>query len=299
MKEISHNECMDMIKKLNEGQPSVTDLIDQQIESYENEINSLNKNTWGIGFYELNEKDEFNKLLGLNLGTEQKAREVFDRIQNEFKKNTVNPDAIIDLVDEDYNVIEHYPLTKKQIVTVASLLGHEIKLGVTEMENPRSREGRIKFILKKLGADNAPLKYLATLNDRQLKAYFDMSYPDLKDKEDYIAPRYSPRGHSLENEFVQLMKRLDESDIEEAQNRDFDHMTYALKDFTQTLYDLLGSIDESEGTGLTKKEIRKRKAVLDMAFTYLYASADDIRKYLESEYEEELNTPQFKHLKQL
>lgn len=86
MKEISHNECMDMIKKLNEGQPSVTDLIDQQIESYENEMNSLNKNTWGIGFYELNEKDEFNKLLGLNLGTEQKAREVFDRIQNEFKK---------------------------------------------------------------------------------------------------------------------------------------------------------------------------------------------------------------------
>lgn len=53
----------------------------------------------------------------------------------------------------------------------------------------------------------------------------------------------------MENEFVQLMKRLDESDIEEAQNRDFDHMTYALKDFTQTLYDLLGSVDEGEETG--------------------------------------------------
>ncbi|PSA89345.1 hypothetical protein C6370_20515 [Bacillus atrophaeus] len=103
----------------------------------------------------------------------------------------------------------------------------------------------------------------------------------------------------MENEFVQLMKKLDESDIEEAQNRDFDHMTYVLKDFTQTLYDLLGSVDEGKGTGLTKKDIRKRKAVLDMAFTYLYASADDIRKYLESEYEEELNAPQFKHLKQL
>lgn len=106
-------------------------------------------------------------------------------------------------------------------------------------------------------------------------------------------------GCRVENEFVQLMKRLDESDIEEAQNRDFDHMTYALKDFAQTLYDLLGSIDEGEGTGLTKKDIRKRKAVLDMAFTYLYASADDIRKFLESEYAEELNKPQFKHLKQL
>ncbi|WFP05539.1 hypothetical protein [Bacillus velezensis] len=203
MKEVSHNEWMDTVKKLNVGQPDLTDLINQQIESYENEMNALNKNTWGIGLYELNEKDEFNKLLGLNLGTEQKAREVFDRIQIEFSKNTVNPDAIIDLVDEDYNVIEHYPLTKKQIVTVASLLGHDIKLGVTEMENPRSREGRIKFILKKLGTDNAPLKYLATLNDRQLKAYFDKSYPDLKDKEDYISPRYSPRGHSLEK------KRLD------------------------------------------------------------------------------------------
>ncbi|MED3677320.1 hypothetical protein PF046_19265 [Bacillus amyloliquefaciens] len=189
MKEFSHNEC-----------PNLTDLIDQHIDSYENEMNALNKNTWEIGFYELNEKDEFNKLLGLNLGTEKKAREVFDRIQNEFEKSTVNPDAIIDLVDEDYNVIEHYPLTKKQIVTVASLLGHEIKLGVTEMENPRSREGRIKFILKKLGTDNAPLKYLATLNDRQLKAYFDMSYPDLKDKEDYIAPRYFPSGHNERNQ---------------------------------------------------------------------------------------------------
>ncbi|MEK4824583.1 hypothetical protein NSS71_08490 [Niallia sp. FSL W8-0951] len=103
----------------------------------------------------------------------------------------------------------------------------------------------------------------------------------------------------MENEFVQLMKRLDESDIEEAQNRDFDHMTYALKDFTQTLYDLLGSVDEGEETGVTKKDIRKRKAILDTAFTYLYASADDIRKFLENEYAEELNKPQFKHLKQL
>ncbi|WP_332274820.1 hypothetical protein [Bacillus velezensis] len=103
----------------------------------------------------------------------------------------------------------------------------------------------------------------------------------------------------MENEFIYLMKKLDESDIEEAQNRDFDHMTYALKDFIQTLYDLLDSVEEGEGTELSQKDIRKRKAVLDMAFTYLYASADDIRKYLQSEYAEELNKPQFKHLKQL
>ncbi|MGF0224011.1 hypothetical protein P5495_018895 [Bacillus velezensis] len=84
-------------------------------------------------------------------------------------------------------------------------------------------------------------------------------------------------------------------------SKDFaiNHMTYVLKDFIQTLYDLLGSVDEDEITGVSQKDIRKRKAVLDMAFTYLYASADDIKKYLQSEYGEELNKPQFKHLKQL
>lgn len=39
MKEVSHNEWMDMVKKSNEGQPSLTGLIDQQIESYENDKN--------------------------------------------------------------------------------------------------------------------------------------------------------------------------------------------------------------------------------------------------------------------
>ncbi|MGR0121635.1 hypothetical protein [Bacillus halotolerans] len=37
MKEVSHNEWMDMVKKLNEEQPSVIDLVNQQIESYEND----------------------------------------------------------------------------------------------------------------------------------------------------------------------------------------------------------------------------------------------------------------------
>ncbi|WP_275579797.1 hypothetical protein [Bacillus velezensis] len=35
MKEVSHNEWMDMVKKLNEGQSSLTDMLDQQVESYE------------------------------------------------------------------------------------------------------------------------------------------------------------------------------------------------------------------------------------------------------------------------
>lgn len=37
MKEVSHNEWMNAVKKLNEGQPSVIDLVNQQIESYEND----------------------------------------------------------------------------------------------------------------------------------------------------------------------------------------------------------------------------------------------------------------------
>ncbi|MGP9035878.1 hypothetical protein ACT1WM_04955 [Bacillus stercoris] len=39
MKEVSYNEWMDTVKKLNEGQPSVVDLVNQQAESYENDKN--------------------------------------------------------------------------------------------------------------------------------------------------------------------------------------------------------------------------------------------------------------------
>ena len=37
MKEISHEQWMENIKKLNEGQPSLLDLVQQQIDSYEEE----------------------------------------------------------------------------------------------------------------------------------------------------------------------------------------------------------------------------------------------------------------------
>ncbi|MCY8737533.1 hypothetical protein P8881_19555 [Bacillus haynesii] len=86
-----------------------------------------NENTWGLAFVKIDlENDQFNELLALNLGTEQKAREVFGRIKNEFKENKGEPDCIIDLIDEYGDIIEDYPLTKNQIVTIASLLGHEI-----------------------------------------------------------------------------------------------------------------------------------------------------------------------------
>ncbi|QAT68031.1 hypothetical protein EQZ20_24470 (plasmid) [Bacillus glycinifermentans] len=86
-----------------------------------------NENTWGLAFVKIDiENDQFNELLALNLGTEQKAREVFDRIKNEFKENKGEPDCIIDLIDEYGEIIEDYPLTKNQLITVASLLGHKI-----------------------------------------------------------------------------------------------------------------------------------------------------------------------------
>ena len=90
----------------------------------------VQKNTWGLSFCSIDEKEENNKLLELNLGTEQKAREVFDRIKNEFEQNTGKTDSIIDLIDEDDNIIDDYPLTKHQLVTVASLLGHSLKENV-------------------------------------------------------------------------------------------------------------------------------------------------------------------------
>ncbi|QRV11400.1 hypothetical protein JR311_19660 (plasmid) [Bacillus velezensis] len=88
-----------------------------------------NKNTWGLSFVKVDlENDRLNQLLGLNLETEQKAKEVFDRIKNEFKENKGEPDCVIDLIDEDDSIVDDYPLTENQIVTVALLLGHEIKL---------------------------------------------------------------------------------------------------------------------------------------------------------------------------
>ncbi|MGD1416388.1 hypothetical protein [Bacillus stercoris] len=44
MKEVSHNEWMDTVEKLNEGQPSVIDLVNQQIESYENDKEDRDEN---------------------------------------------------------------------------------------------------------------------------------------------------------------------------------------------------------------------------------------------------------------
>lgn len=86
-----------------------------------------NENTWGLAFVQIDtKKDQCNELLSLNLESEHKAREVFDRIKSEFKENNGEPDGIIDLIDENEEIIDDYALTTNQLITVAAMLGHEI-----------------------------------------------------------------------------------------------------------------------------------------------------------------------------
>ncbi|WP_144523152.1 hypothetical protein [Bacillus pumilus] len=86
-----------------------------------------NENTWGLAFIQIDtEKDQFNELLSLNLGSEHKAREVFNRVKNEFKENDGEPEGVIDLLDENEEIIDDYALTTNQLITVAAMLGHEI-----------------------------------------------------------------------------------------------------------------------------------------------------------------------------
>ncbi|QII26941.1 hypothetical protein G3M81_22900 [Bacillus paralicheniformis] len=104
----------------------------------------------------------------------------------------------------------------------------------------------------------------------------------------------------MTNEFMEMVKKLGDRDIEEAQDRDFDSWSYSLQHFIQQLYDLLGSIDnvndDSNLDGLTKEEIEKRKAILDVAFSYIQISAEEISQFLKSEYKNELNKPRFDDL---
>lgn len=86
-----------------------------------------NENTWGLAFIQIDtEKDQFNELLSLNLGSEHEAREVFDRVKREFKENNGEPDGVIDLIDENEEIIDDYALTTNQLIIIAAMLGHEI-----------------------------------------------------------------------------------------------------------------------------------------------------------------------------
>lgn len=86
------------------------------------------RNTWGLNFVKVDtEKDEFKSLLALNLGSEEKTKEIFNKIKSEFKENENDqPDCVIDMLDENDDIIDDYALTFSQTQLVASLLGHQI-----------------------------------------------------------------------------------------------------------------------------------------------------------------------------
>lgn len=84
-------------------------------------------NTWGLIFTKVNiEEDKFDTLLSLNTGSEEETRNLFERIKREFKSNTGEPQALIDLVDENDDIIDDYPVTYGQVQTIAALMGHKI-----------------------------------------------------------------------------------------------------------------------------------------------------------------------------
>ncbi|GAA4879988.1 hypothetical protein GCM10023310_70220 [Paenibacillus vulneris] len=87
----------------------------------------MRQNSWGLQFVKVNVKEnEFETLLGLNLESEEKAKEIFNRIKTEFVENKNEPECVVDLLDEDDSIIDDYALTMNQVVTVASLLGYVV-----------------------------------------------------------------------------------------------------------------------------------------------------------------------------
>jgi len=86
-----------------------------------------NKNTWGLQFVKINiEDNEFETLLAINCGSEEKARKVFSRIKIEFSENKGEPDCVVDLLDEDDSIVDDFAITTDQAKTIASLLGYVI-----------------------------------------------------------------------------------------------------------------------------------------------------------------------------
>lgn len=85
------------------------------------------ENTWGLQFVKVNvEENNFETLLGLNMQTEEKTREIFNRIKSEFTESKNEPDCVVDLLDEDDSIVDDYALTMDQVITVASLLGYVV-----------------------------------------------------------------------------------------------------------------------------------------------------------------------------
>lgn len=86
----------------------------------------MQNNTWGLQFVRINEQDEFETLLALNIGSEKKTKEVFDRVKKEFSENKGKPDCLLDLLDNGDSIVDDFAITTDQARSIASLLGHEI-----------------------------------------------------------------------------------------------------------------------------------------------------------------------------
>lgn len=85
-------------------------------------------NTWGLEFMKIDlQENKIESILGLNMGTEEYTRSVFNKIKNEFAENKGDPEVVIDLLDESDDIIEDFSVTTAQALSISSLLGHTIK----------------------------------------------------------------------------------------------------------------------------------------------------------------------------
>lgn len=96
----------------------------------------------------------------------------------------------------------------------------------------------------------------------------------------------------MSNQFIGIVNKMDDRDIEEAQTRDFYMWNEYIMYYSQKLYDLLGYYDE-EYCKLSIEEIKERKAVLDAAYVYIQSAMEDITTYLQEKYPDEISK---KHL---
>lgn len=81
---------------------------------------------WGLVFHEI-ENQEFKTLLYLE-GEESQIKTAFENMKSQFKRNIIEPDCIISLIDvgDNESTVDDYPLTKMQMTSVATLLGFEL-----------------------------------------------------------------------------------------------------------------------------------------------------------------------------
>ncbi|MGM1044767.1 MAG: hypothetical protein ACQEXX_01335 [Bacillota bacterium] len=87
----------------------------------------MNENTWGLQFIKVDiDENKFDTMLALNIGDEEKTKELFYSFKSIFSENTGTPDCVIDLIDEDGSIIDDFPVTKNQATEIALSLRHKL-----------------------------------------------------------------------------------------------------------------------------------------------------------------------------